>query len=94
MKRLLICLLCCLLLCTAALAAEPAITSLKTDCVVTGSGDAEFTQTVSIQLDTPVNELQFPLGARTACENTLWRLIQNLTHLRCYKKLFKLFNRF
>ena len=68
MKRLLICLFCCLLLCTAALAAEPAITSLKTDCVVTGSGDAEFTQTVSIQLDTPVNELQFPLGenARSA----------------------------
>ena len=63
MKRLLICLLCCLLLCTAAFAAEPAITSLKTDCVVTGSGDAEFTQTISIQLDTPVNELQFPLGA-------------------------------
>ena len=63
MKRLLICLLCCLLLCTAAFASEPAITSLKTDCVVTGSGDAEFTQTVSIQLDTPVNELHFPLGA-------------------------------
>ena len=40
------------------------------------------------------NQESRALCARTACENTLWRLIQNLTHLRCYKKLFKLFNRF
>jgi hypothetical protein len=41
-----------------------------------------------------LNQESRALRARTAWENTLCRLIQNLTHLRCYKKLFKLFNRF
>ena len=62
MKRLLIAFICCLLLCTAAFAADPVITSLKTDCVVTAGGEAELTQTISLTIDTPVNELQFPLG--------------------------------
>lgn len=62
MKRLLILLACCLLLCTAVFAQEPVITNLKTDCVVESSGTCKITQNFNLSIDEAQKELSFPLG--------------------------------
>ena len=43
MKRLLLLLACLLALCTTVVAAEPAISDMKTDCTLTGSGACQVT---------------------------------------------------
>ena len=51
MKRLLLLLACLLALCTTVVAAEPAISDMKTDCTLTGSGACQVTQTFTMEID-------------------------------------------
>lgn len=48
MKRLLLLLACLLALCTTVVAAEPAISDMKTDCTLTGSGACQVTDRKSV----------------------------------------------
>lgn len=68
MKRLLLLLACLLALCTAVVAAEPAISDMKTDCTLTGSGACQVTQTFTMEIDGAQTQLRFPLvpGAKKA----------------------------
>ena len=50
MKRLLLLLACLLALCTTVVAAEPAISDMKTDCTLTGSGACQVTQTFTMEI--------------------------------------------
>lgn len=62
LKRLLLAILCCMMLCCTALAAEPVINSLKTDCVVSEDGTASFIQTLTVTFATPCDDVAFPIG--------------------------------
>ena len=68
MKRLLLLLACLLALCTTVVAAEPAISDMKTDCTLTGSGACQVTQTFTMEIDGAQTQLRFPLvpGAKKA----------------------------
>ena len=68
MKRLLLLLACLLALCTGVCAAEPAISEMKTDCTLTGSGSCQVTQTFTLEIDGAQTQLRFPLcpGAKKA----------------------------
>ena len=61
MKRLLLLLACLLALCTTVVAAEPAISDMKTDCTLTGSGACQVTQTFTMEIDGAQTQLRFPL---------------------------------
>lgn len=68
MKRLLLLLACLLALCTTVVATEPAISDMKTDCTLTGSGACQVTQTFTMEIDGAQTQLRFPLvpGAKKA----------------------------
>ena len=68
MKRLLLLLACLLALCTTVCAAEPAISEMKTDCTLTGSGSCQVTQTFTLEISGAQTQLRFPLapGAKKA----------------------------
>ncbi|MFR4068722.1 MAG: hypothetical protein ACLT1T_07435 [Oscillospiraceae bacterium] len=59
MKRLLLLLACLLALCTTVVAAEPAISDMKTDCTLTGSGACQVTQTFTMEIDGAQTQLRF-----------------------------------
>ncbi len=60
MRRFILILLCCLMLTTAVSAAN-SVTDLKSDSVFSSSGACDFSLTVTLQLDSEVSKLQFPL---------------------------------
>lgn len=62
MRKFFLLLAMCLLLCVPVFAAESGITSMKTDCRVDEDGTAHVTQTLTLDLQTLENELDFPLG--------------------------------
>lgn len=62
MRKLFLLLSLCLLLTVPVLAADSTITSMKTDCRVDASGTTYVTQTLTLDLQTMENELDFPLG--------------------------------
>ena len=62
MRKFFLLLATCLMLSVTAFAADSGITSMKTDCRVDADGTAYVTQTLTLDLQTLENELDFPLG--------------------------------
>lgn len=60
--RLVLAVLCCALLCSVAMASEPELSAIKTDCTVDASGSCSVVQTITLDLTEPVTELSFPLA--------------------------------
>ena len=63
MKRLLLLLACLLALCTGVCAAEPVISEMKTDCILTGSSSCQVTQSFTLEISGAQTQLRFPLSA-------------------------------
>ena len=62
LRRLLLAVISCLLLCVCVFA-DNSITEMKTDCNVEADGSCRITQTLTLDLETTEQELHFPLGA-------------------------------
>ena len=87
-KRLLIVLLCMTLLCTSALAAEPVINSLKTDCSVDSSGTASVIQTFTVTFNSPSDDVRFPIGENAEKAQVMGYRASRVTQNGiCYLKL-------
>ena len=62
MKKLILLLLTCAILCSCALAADYSIDRLAIKAVVENKGQSSMTHTVEVKVDTPVEEIILPVG--------------------------------